>query len=115
MMDEDESYQGAMTGEEAEKQLKMSGIHCYLVRYSEKRKSYILSVYKEKPYTMKHFKIIVNDDIYKIEGKSMEFNGIEALRTYYENNRIDPALSNIGKRINLLDSAVETLDNMEMN
>ena len=56
---------------------------------------------------MKHFKIAFkkseesNHRVYKLEGKDAEFNGITKMLTYYENNRIDPALRSIGRCISV--------------
>ncbi len=106
LMDEHISYQQAITGKEAYKRLKRSSSgHCYLTRYSESRQCYVLSVYQKKPNNVtKHFKIIFfkssqGNEVYKIEGKDEKFNGLEAMLTHYENNRIDPALGNIGRFI----------------
>ncbi len=101
MIDPHPCYHHAITGKEAEKKMKNSGDHCYLTRYSEIKKCYVLSVYQKKPNrVMKHFEISVTEfegqKQYKIDGKTRVFNGIKELLTYYENNSIDPALKNIG-------------------
>ena len=106
MMGEHKSYHQAISGEEAERRLKQCGKrHCYLTRYSERQKSYILSIYEKTPNdVMRHFKIIivskdVNSRIYKIEEKDQEFESIDSLLAHYEGNRIDPALRSIGRAI----------------
>ena len=103
-MDEHNSYHQAITGKEAEKRLKKCGSHCYLTRYSENRKRYMLTVYQKKPtYVMKHFEIFFEHleahKVYKIDGKDQEFDGIGAMLHHYENSRIDPALKNIGRSV----------------
>ena len=104
-MDPHESYHHAITGAEAEKRLRGCGNHCYLTRYSEERKCYMLSVYQKMPnHVMKNFQITFqhydeNDKMYKIEGKTKEFGGLQEMLRYYEQKPIDPAFSNIGRCI----------------
>ena len=100
MMEEHSSYHNSIPGEEAVRRLKLHGRHCYLTRYSECQKRYILSVYqRDKPNdTIRHFEIAkeINGN-YKIEGKDEEFDSIEELLEHYEHTRIHPSLNNIGE------------------
>lgn len=100
MLEEHSSYHQSITGKEAEKRLKQHGGHCYLTRYSEAKRCYILSVYQKSPtYAMKHFKIVIDYSGKKsIEKKQQKFDTIGELLTHYENSRLDPAFRNIGER-----------------
>ena len=106
MMDEHPSYHGAISGEEAEKRLKICCTHGYLTRYSENSQCYVLSVYQEFPHeeVVKHFPITFTSNggqkMYKISSDE-EPKGLQAMLTYYECNRIDPALKNIGGCVSL--------------
>lgn len=96
MMGEHASYQQNITGSEAEQRLAMCGRPCYLTRFSEKLQCYVLSVHKRD--TVKHFKIIIEEDYqHRIDGKRKTFSDIDALLSYYERNRFDPAFSMIGR------------------
>lgn len=104
MMDEHVSYHSVINSREAKKRLKARGDHCYLTRYSEKRRSYVLSVYKKRPQKVcLHFEISIENKgcrkVYKIKGLTKEFNKIEDLLKHYEGTRIDPALKSIGRCI----------------
>lgn len=100
MIGEHPSYHEAITGKEAEHVLRKESSHCYLTRYSIIQKSYVLSVHKKnsKKEIMMHFKIIIEDNgQYLLEGKEHRFNNIGDLLKYYEENRVDPCLRNIGQ------------------
>lgn len=101
MIGEHPSYHQAITGAEAEHRLKQRGGHCYLIRYSKKNRCYVLSVYKEQRSLqpeIEHFEIIVGENgKHSIEGKVEAFDSIESLLEYYEQNRINPSLSSIGR------------------
>ena len=104
MMERHESYHRSISGEEAERRLNACGNHCYLTRYSENRRCYVLSVYQKKPVPItKHFRICVDNTgdskMYRVEGKTLEFKGMEALLREYETNPIDPAFMTIGRPI----------------
>ena len=101
MLGDHPSYHQCICGEEAIRRLKASGHPCcYLTRYSEKKESYILTVYKkQRPKdTKKHFIIIIkNNGRLKIEGETeVHFKRIEELLEYYETHRIHPSLKTIG-------------------
>lgn len=102
MIGEHPGYHQEITGDEAARRLRRCcGGHCYLTRYSKIHECYILSVHEHrkslKP-VIRHFKIIVKDDgTAKVEGKRKTFIGIQSLLEYYERNRIDPAVTSIGR------------------
>ncbi len=101
MLPEHKAFHHTITQIEAEKRLKRKGdCCCYLTRYSRTNECYILSVYQSRPTsTMKHFKIEKDGNgKYKIKRKELIFDTIEELLEHYENNSIDPALKNIGKK-----------------
>lgn len=99
MLEEHPSYHQCITGREAVKRLKQHGGHCYLTRYSEAKRTYILSVYQKRPtYAMKHFKINIEYDGKKsIEKKQKRFDTIGELLDHYEQFRLDPAFRTIGQ------------------
>ena len=102
MMEEHSSYHNSIPGEEAVRRLKLHGRHCYLTRYSEHQKSYILSVYqRDKPRDIvKHFEIVKGANArYKIKGQDdvQDFKSIEELLEHYEHTRIHPSLGTIGE------------------
>ena len=100
MMGEHDSYHQAITCEEALRRLKKCTEHGYLTRYCEEQKCYALSVYQRLPNgVFKEFKIECENSVYIISGKSTTFKSIGELLDFYEKNRIDPALKNIGKYI----------------
>lgn len=100
MLGEHPSYHQSITGKEAIRRLKESGHPCcYLTRYSEAQKSYILTVYQQQsPQDMeRHFRIIIDKNgRQKIDGEKREFKNIGKLLSYYETHRIHPSLRNIG-------------------
>ena len=100
MMGEHSSYHQSIPGAEAIRRLKGSGHPCcYLTRYSESQKSYILTVYrKQSPKDEeRHFKIVIEHNRqHRIEGQTASFSDIGQLLTYYETHRIHPSLKNIG-------------------
>ena len=103
-MDPHASYFRAITGEEAETQLKKSGHHCYLTRFSERKNCYVLSVYQKRPYVMKHFHIVFTDyhgqrREYQIEGTEEAFGSLDDMLRHYEKNQIDPSLMSIGQQV----------------
>ena len=100
MIPEHECYHHNISKREAERRLKQRGGRCYLTRYSETNKCYILSISQTAPTnTIRHFYIDKEKgDVYKIRGKQKDFTSIEDLLAYYESHAIDPAFSNIGRR-----------------
>ena len=77
----------------------MHGGLCYLTRFSESNKSYVLSVYQDEPTEIiKHFKILIDRDrdYAQIQGKSQWFENVHKLLSHYEHVRFDPAFRSIG-------------------
>ena len=98
---EHNGYHEAISGREAEGRLKKCGGHCYLTRYSRIKLCYVLSVYEQRRQTksvLMHFQITIegNGEL-KIRGKGKTFPTIQSLLEYYQENRIDPNLKNIGR------------------
>jgi len=97
------SYHGYLTGAEAERKLKeekeMS--HCYLIRYSRKRKSYILSVKytKQDEVEYMHVKIAMGNGKFWLhtDGLQMVFDSLQALLYHYQKNPLTHEVFNIGK------------------
>lgn len=100
MIPEHEGYHHIISQNEAERRLRQNGGRCYLTRYSNTNKCYILSISQTAPTsTIRHFIIDKEKDgVCRIRGKQKEFGSIEELLAYYEENAIDPALRNIGKK-----------------
>ena len=101
MLGDHPSYHQCISGEEAIRRLKASGYsRCYLTRYSEAHKSYILTIYQQQsPNDIeKHFKIVIEKNgRLKIYGETRMFKRIGKLLAYYETHRLDPSLCNIGR------------------
>lgn len=101
LMDEHSSYHNQISKKEAKKRLKSCGKNvCYLTRFSSSGRCYRLTVYnKEIRNEIREFEIIIqrDDRQHNLRGKDMKFATIKELLEYYENNRIDPSLPNIGE------------------
>ena len=106
MMVEHSSNHNEITGEEAIFRLKHSGNpHCYLTRYSQSKNKYVLTVYKkDRPKDVeKHFPLIIENERRKIEGKEKVFASLADLLHYYERERINPSLPNVGHNLILVE------------
>ncbi len=106
MMDEHPSYHEQITGKEAEKRLQRCTEHGYLTRYSKINQYYVLSVCRKtvSGATLKHFRIVFKNNghckEYQIGEKTEKtFQSLLEMLNYYEKNRIDPALNNIGQPV----------------
>ncbi|XP_064382002.1 uncharacterized protein LOC135330943 isoform X2 [Halichondria panicea] len=104
MMDEHPSYHEEITGDEAEKRLKLCSNHGYLTRHSKKNQSYVLSVHKQTGLedVFKHFPILFtngNSKMYQIGVGCKEFANLLEMLNFYERNRIDPSLKSIGTHV----------------
>lgn len=101
MMGEHSSYHQSITGDEAERRLKMFGQNGYLTRYSKSLKCYVLTIYrKQRPDDVfEHLGIVIEKNgKHKIKGREdEEFGSIDALLAYYETHRISPGFPSIGK------------------
>ena len=98
-MGEHASYHEGITGDEAKRRLKMAPVNSnrYLTRYSDRHKCYVLSVLKQRPQKVLHFRIVIEDNRQlRIDGKDRLFHDISSLLKHYEENRIDPDLKTIG-------------------
>ncbi|XP_064385797.1 putative uncharacterized protein DDB_G0271606 isoform X5 [Halichondria panicea] len=93
------SYHNEISGEEAEKRLRVFSNHHYLTRYSENKKCYILSVCASDEDLQfektKHFQLKLSDQGIKIQEKK-RFADLEEMLNYYETNRLDTAFPRIG-------------------
>ena len=98
-MGEHPSYHHSITGNEAKRRLQMHDRLGYLTRYSDMQQCYLLTVYKPTE-VIKHFKIEIDGDMHKIEGKGKIFDSIGSLLAHYEdakNTPLDPSFKTIGR------------------
>ena len=98
-MGEHPSYHHSITGNEAKRRLQMHDRLGYLTRYSDMQQCYLLTVYKPTE-VIKHFKIEIDGDVHKIEGKGKIFYSIGSLLAHYEdakNTPLDPSFKTIGR------------------
>ena len=102
------SYHGALKGTEAETRLIEHGAdNCYLTRYSEERKMYILSVLKTKgdgdEVHLKHFNLrITKEDghkVYEIYGTEKRFSALSLLLDFYKSNFLSHNIDSIGEEV----------------
>ncbi|XP_064385789.1 uncharacterized protein LOC135334501 isoform X2 [Halichondria panicea] len=104
MITENRSYHNEISGIEAIKRLKVFRNCCYLTRYSEIQKCYILSVCMSdedlQNEIYKHFELKVSDEGIRIL-EHRPFANLVELLTHYENNRLGSAFPTIGKCITL--------------
>lgn len=101
------SYWGPMTGAQAELELRMHGGNCYLVRYSEKKKHFVVSVMGRKwqrgnnPLTLYHFKLNVTKETdhstFEIEDTEEKFDSISSLLEFYQEHPISHSVCSIGE------------------
>ena len=96
-------YHRSITGKQAIHRLKGSGRdHCYLLRYSEAKQSYVLTVYRKERGANdveKHYEIVAENKRYKIHGRGFkkDFENFSELLGYYEHNWIHATLESIGE------------------
>ena len=100
LMEEHTSYHKTISAEEAEQRLKKCGRdRCYLTRYCDENKNYVLSMRQKMPTrVIKHFKIEVQNGKCNIHNKPDVFDDIPQMLQHYEHNRLDPDFETIGKR-----------------
>lgn len=102
------SYWGPMTGAQAELRLRLNGSNCYLIRYSEERQHYVLSVMGRKQQQGKqgllephHFKLNImrenNHNTLEIEGTENKFNDISSLLEFYQEHPVSHSVCSIGE------------------
>ena len=96
-------YHGALRGVEAEEKLKQQPGDSHLIRYSDSRGEYILSVLKRGANgpICQHFviKILALHDRskYSVEGSDMEFHDASEMLEYFRKNHISFEIDGIGK------------------
>lgn len=102
-MEDNNSYHGAISGDEAIKRLKKAIGNAYLTRFSTRHGRYILTVLKwESAPIIGNFKLTIRRNSrrkYSVEGMMKHFNSMDGLLGYYENNRIHPIFDNIGGKL----------------
>ncbi len=108
-MAEHSSYHGVITGKEAAHRLKEVGTRCYLTRYSRTQRCYILTVYEQELIAehitpgIQDIKIVITQQVRKRVNRyqvgAREFDNPDKMLRYYEKNRIDPGLQDIGRCI----------------
>ena len=97
------SYQGAITGNEAEMKLKREGEPCYLTRFSINYQQHILSIMtknEEGTFKFSHIAMKIGADNYEIEGTGNPFGNIQDMLSHYEENPIHnntTSISSIGR------------------
>ena len=85
-----------MNAKDAKNKLKLEGGNCYLIRYSEVRKIYLLSVMKKSP-TPFHFQLKVKKEgLYEIDGSEQKFDSISGMLKHYENHPVNPLVERLG-------------------
>ena len=104
------SYHGAMTESIAEFKLEhQTGGSCYLIRYSERRKIFVISVLTRNRVENGsdfHASFTLNitkgedGNIYEIEGTEETFGNISKMLAFYENNPLTAKVKSIGKPCN---------------
>ena len=99
LMGEHPSYHQSMNAEEAEQRLKkFDGDCCYLTRFCEADRKYMLSVSQKRPtQSIKHFQINIQDGKCRIFERTEVFDDITQMLQHYEQNRLDPAFKTIGR------------------
>ena len=96
------SYHGELDGSIAEQKLRSQGRNCYLIRYSRRRKSYVLSLHFVKGtanVVISHFRILVKGNkiwLDQEEGK-VEFETLENLLHHYQRNPLNHEVHSIGR------------------
>ncbi len=104
LMKNHSSYFGIKTGLEAEQLLTAMGEDCYLTRYSQQNRAYLLSVMKTTQCGgdnhFEHFKLLIDNKVegYEIDGYEKSFKNIDNLLRYYQSNPITPRITSIGQQ-----------------
>ena len=94
-----------MTGAEAEHKLKRHRGNCYLIRYSNSKQHYVLSVLNINAQKLTqeicHFKLNIRKEgdhnVYEIEGTEQEFTDISALLEFYRHDSLTHSNCTIGE------------------
>ena len=95
-------YHGALRGVEAEKKLKQQPGDSHLIRYSDSKGEYILSVLKKGANgpICQHFVIktkLYSRRLYTVEGSDITFHDASEMLKYFRNNPISYKIDNIGE------------------
>ena len=98
-------YHGALRGEEAEERLKQQPVDSHLVRYSDNKEEYILTVLKrvDNGTICQHFVIKTlppPHNAYTVEGSDRIFQGASKMLKYFRKNPITYKINGIGKPCN---------------
>ena len=98
-------YHGALRGEEAEEKLKQQPGDSHLIRYSDSKGEYILSVLKrgDSGPIYQHFIIktkLHERNLYSVEGSEMTFHDVSKMLKYFRKNPIYNEITGIGKPCN---------------
>ena len=100
-----ESYHGAIELAEAEERLRMTGMHCYLTRFSESQQCNFLTVITWQKQCAEHriynFKIITGFISVELDGRSETFSNVEEMLRSYSNKRIHHSVENIGEPLTI--------------
>jgi len=93
------SYHGPITGEEAKRQLQLQNGQCFLFRYSEAKKKYLISVKECDENEVTHIRVEIDKDMpsYQLEGTQKPFKSLGELIKYYQKNPLSPTLRGIGE------------------
>lgn len=102
MLGEHDAHHQNIKGDEAERRLEEYGKDCYLTRYSDHHRSYVLTVCKRQcpNNVIKHFTIKVKkkgECRIEEKGNKEYFKDIKKLLSHYRKFRIDPAIDKIGQ------------------
>lgn len=97
------NFHGAIDANEAESLLRKQNINsCYLLRYSESRDEYTLSVLRNKKdkYVFHNFDIYIEQEedraTYEISGSEKKFNSIAELIDFFKENPLNHSIDRIG-------------------
>ena len=97
------SYQGMITGNEAEMKLKREGEPCYLTRFSVNYQQHVLSIMTKNEkgtFDFSHIAMKIGADNFEIEGTGNPFGNIHDMLSHYEKNPIHNntiSISSIGR------------------
>ena len=107
LMENHNSYHGAISGDEAVRRLLKTNYDAYLTRFSPNHGMYVVTVLKRDPRsTVGHFGLQINrrsQRKYSVVGMESHFDSIDELLGFYENNQIHPQFNNIGRRLTVQD------------
>ena len=101
------SYHGAITTTKAKQRLKGQRKNCYLTRYSEERREFVLSVYEGKENdheteseVFRNFDISImkegNEISYEVSETEKKFKTVAELLEYYKRSHLTPSVKSIG-------------------